>query len=123
MLAHECHQGMVCTKARLQEKVWWPQMDKQMEDAIRSCHPCQLVGPRARSGPVRSSSLPDGPWREISVDLLEISYGEHLLVVVDHYSRWLEAIFLRKTDAQHVIKSMEAIFRTHALPVALRSDN
>ena len=123
MLAHEGHQGMVRTKARLREKVWWPQMDRKVEDAIRSCHPCQLVGPRAKPEPVRSSTLPDGPWQEISVDLLEISNGEHLLVVVDYYSRWLEAILLKKTDAQHVIKSMEAIFRTHGLPEALRSDN
>ena len=63
MLAHEGHQGMVRTKARLREKVWWPQMDKQVEDAIRSCHPCQLVGPRGKPEPVRSSSLPDGPWQ------------------------------------------------------------
>ena len=62
MLTHEGHQGMVRTKARLREKVWWPQRDKQMEDVIRSCHPCQLVGPRAKPEPVRSSSLPDGPW-------------------------------------------------------------
>ena len=123
MLAHEGHQGMVRTKARLREKVWWPQMDKQVEDAIRSCHPCQLVGPRSKPEPVRSSSLPDGPWQEISVDLLEISNGEHLLVAVDYYSRWLEAILLKKTDARHVIKSMEAIFRTHGLPETLRSDN
>ena len=98
-------------------------MDKQVEDVIRSCHPCQLVGPRAKPEPVRSSSLPDGPWQEISVDLREISNSEHLLVVVDYYSRWLEAILLKKTDAQHVIKSMEAIFRTHGLPETLRSDN
>ena len=122
-MAHEGHQRMVRTKARLREKVWWPQMDRQVEDAIRSCHPCQLVGPRAKPEPARSSSLPDGPWQEISVDFLEISNGEHLLVVVDYYSRWLEAILLKKTDAQHVIKSMEAIFRTHGLPESLRSDN
>ena len=112
MSAHEGHQGMVRTNARLREKVWWPQMDKQVEDAIRSCHSCQLVGARAKPEPVRSSSRPDGPWQEIPVDLLEISNGEHLLVVVDYYSRWLEAILLKKTNAQHLIKSMEAIFRT-----------
>ena len=98
-------------------------MDKQEEDAIRSCHPCQLVEPRAKPEPVRSSSLPDRPWKEISVNLLEISNGEHLLVVVDYYSRWLEAILLKKKDAQNVIRSMEAIFKTHGLPEALRSDN
>ena len=29
--------------------------------AIRSCHPYQLLGPRAKPEPVRSSSLLDGP--------------------------------------------------------------
>lgn len=98
-------------------------MDKQVEDAIRQCHPCQLVRPRAKPEPARSSSLPDGPWKEILVDLLEISNGEHLLMVVDYNSRWLEAIFLKRTNAQHVIKSMEAIFRTPRLPEALHNDN
>ena len=40
-----------------------------------------------------------------------------------YYSRRLEAILLKKTDAQRVIKSMEAIFSTHGLPEALHSDN
>ena len=39
-LAHEGHQGMVRTRARLWEKVWWPPMDKKVEKAIRECHPC-----------------------------------------------------------------------------------
>ena len=122
-LAHEGHQGMVRTKTRLREKVWWPQMDKQVEEVVRACHPCQLVGPRPHPEPVRTTPLPQGPWQEISVDLLEIPGNNHLLVVVDYYSRWIEAILLKKTDAQHVIRSMEAIFRTHGLPEAVRSDN
>jgi len=60
--------------------------------AIRSCHPYQLLGPRAKPEPVKSSSLLRGPWKEISIDLDAISNDEHLLVVVDYYSSWLEAI-------------------------------
>lgn len=30
-LAHESHPGMVAMKRRLRQKVWWPQMDKQVE--------------------------------------------------------------------------------------------
>ena len=86
MLAHEGHQGMVRTKARLREKVWWPQMDKQVEQAVRACYPCQLVKPRSKPEPVRSTRLPDSPWQDISIDLLETSSGSHLLVVVDYYS-------------------------------------
>ena len=96
---------------------------KQVEELILACYPSQLVGPRAKPEPVRSIKLPEGPWQDISIDLLDISDGEHLLVVVDYRSRWMEAILLKKTDAQHVIKSMEAIFRTHGLPGTVRSDN
>ncbi len=123
VLAHEGHQGIVRTKSRLREKVWWPGIDKQVEDYVRSCHPCQIVGSKAKPEPIRSTKLPESPWKDISVDLLEITSENHLLVVVDYYSRWIEAILLRKTDAQHVIKSLEAIFRTHGLPETIRSDN
>ena len=122
-LAHEGHQGMVRTKARLRGKVWWPQIDKQIQQTIRACHPCQLVGPRPKPEPVRSTRLPESPWQEISVDLLEIPGDNHLLVMVDYYSRWIEAVHLKKTDAQHVIRCMEAVFRTHGLPETVRSDN
>ena len=122
-LAHEGHQGMTRTKARLREKVWWPNMDKQVGQSIKACHPCQLVGPRSKAEPIRSTMLPEGPWSDIAVDLLEIPGGNHLLVAVDNYSRWPEVILLRKTDAAHVTRAMEGMFQTHGLPLSVRSDN
>ena len=122
-LAHEGHRGMTRTKARLREKVWWPNMDKQVEQSIKACHPCQLVGPRSKDEPVRSTMLPEGPWSDIAVDLLEIPGGNHLLVAVDNYSRWPEVILLRKTDAAHVRRAMEGMFQTHGLPLSVRSDS
>ena len=121
-LAHEGHQGMVRTKSRLREKVWWPDLDKQVEKLIRACFPCQLVGTRPKPEPIRSTPLPQGPWSEIAVDLLEIPKKGLLLVVVDYYSKWPEIAFLTKTDAT-VIKCLERMFRTHGLPEALGSDN
>ena len=122
-LAHEGHQGMTRTKARLREKVWWPNMDKQVEQFVKACHPCQLVGPRSKTEPIRSTTLPEGPWGDIAVDLLEIPGGNHLLVVVDNYSRWPEVILFKKTDASHVTRAMEGIFQTHGIPESVRSDN
>ena len=98
-LAHEGHQGMVRTTARLREKVWWPRMDKQVEEVVRACHPCQLVGPRAKPEPVKSTRLPEGPSKEISIDLLDVSSDEHLLVEVDYDFRWIEAILFKRIDA------------------------
>ena len=88
----------------------------------RCLSPLSGCGAQNQTKPVRSTQLLEGPWKEISVDLLDISNGELFLVVVDYYSRWTEAIILKKTDAQHVVKSMEAFFRTHGLPETVRSD-
>ncbi|XP_048590584.1 uncharacterized protein LOC116613084 isoform X1 [Nematostella vectensis] len=123
ILAHEGHQGMVRTKSRLRSKLWWPQMDAQAEQFIKACYPCQLVGPRGKPEPVRSTELPEEPWEDLATDLTEIPGGNHLLVVVDNYSRWPEVVLLKKTDAPHVITALEGIFRTHGIPYTVRSDN
>ena len=60
---------------------------------------------------------------DIAIDLLEIPGGNHLLVVIDYFSRWPEVISVPKTDAHNIIKSMESIFQTHGLPESVRSDN
>ena len=75
------------------------QHGKQVEQFGKACHPCQLVGPRSKTEPIRSTTLPEVPWGDIAVDLLEIPSGSHLLlnhllVVVDNYSRWPEVILL-----------------------------
>lgn len=46
--------------------------------------------------------LPEGPWADLAVDIIEVT-GHKLLVVVDNYSRWPEVILLSKPDSQHVI--------------------
>ena len=98
-------------------------MDKQVEMLVKSCYPCQLVAPRPKPEPVRSTVLPRGPWRDLATDLLDIPNDNHLLVVIDYYSRWPEVIQVTNTDAGHIIKSMEAIFCTHGIPESMRSDN
>ena len=60
---------------------------------------------------------------DIAIYLLEIPGGNHLLVVIDYFSHWPEVICVPKTDAQHILKSMESIFQTHGLPESIRGDN
>ena len=122
-LAHEGHQGIVRTKARLRSRAWWPGVDHEVEKLIQGCYPCQLVGSRPKPEPLRSTKLPEGPWFDIATDLLEVTNGQHLLVVTDYYSRWPEVVLLRKTDSSHVTRCLESIFQTHGIPYSLRSDN
>lgn len=41
--AHEEHQGIVKTKYRIRGKVWWPEMDKDVEKFRRVCHGFQVT--------------------------------------------------------------------------------
>ncbi len=44
-LAHEGHQGITKTKALLREKVWFPGINKMVEERVKSCLACQVATP------------------------------------------------------------------------------
>ena len=87
-LAHEGHQGIVKMKERLRSKVWWPGVDKETERKCRECYGCQLVTKETIIPPVKTTRLPERPWQDLALDLLgPLPTGEHLLVLVDYFSR------------------------------------
>jgi len=124
-LAHEGHLGMVATKRNLRTKVWWPNLDKDVESHISSCHGCQLVSDLPQPEPIVSTPLPKGPWQDIAVD----HFGpfnhtaDYLLVVVDYYSRYFECRHVKSTSAAATIAELDEIFQTFGLPQTLKSDS
>ena len=81
-IAHEGHLGIVKTKALLQEKVWFPCMDKMVETKSKACLTCQVVTPIYKREPLQMSVLPDSPFDEVSLDFAYVD-GQTLLLVVD----------------------------------------
>ena len=123
-IAHEGHVGIVATKLRLRTKVWWPGIDKDAEQYVRSCHGCQLVGQATPPEPLMPTELPLGKWQDLSLDLLgPMPTGEYLLVVIDYYSRYYEVEILMSVTASQIISRLEKIFAVHGLPVTITSDN
>ena len=49
--------------------------------------------------------------------------GEHLLVVIDRYSRYPEVEIVRSTKASSVIPKLDKMFATHGIPDTITSDN
>jgi len=74
--------------------------------------------------PLKSTPLPNKPWEEVAVDLMgPLPSGEHLLVLVDYYSRWMEVDVIRTTSSKTIIHCLDAQFARHGLPKGLRTDN
>ncbi|KAJ8363309.1 hypothetical protein SKAU_G00121400 [Synaphobranchus kaupii] len=100
-LAHEGHLGIVGTKQHLRTKVWRPGMDRAAERHCKDFHGCQIVARPDPPEPLRPTPLPDGPWRDVAVDLLGPLPSNHsILVVVDYYSRYYEYDILTSTTTE-----------------------
>ena len=122
-LAHEGHQGSTRTKQLLRAAVWFPGMDRLVEDVVKCCAACQVSMPFKQRTPLVMSSLPNEPWSELSMDFYTFSNGEELAVIIDDYSRYPIAVPVQSTAFRYVESELNNIFALFGVPVVIRTDN
>ena len=124
-IAHASHQGIVKTKQLIREKVWFPGIDKQVEQSVKSCIPCLSSNPSPiQREPLSMTPLPPGPWTEVAVDFAgPFPSGDYLMVVVDEYSRYPEVEVISSLSARTVIPHLDTIFARHGIPQTVKTDN
>ena len=104
--------------------VWWPKIDEDIENLVKSCEPCQLN----RNDPEKHSShtwqYPSKPWERIHFDFCGPFRNPMYLIVVGAYSKWPEVIRMSfSTSTSETIKVLLSLFARHGLPDKLVSDN
>lgn len=118
---HVGHFGIVRSKIRAKSTIWWPNITKQIEDAINNCEIC-LKHTKPGTEPMLSLECPSLPWKTIGADLFEIE-GKNYLAVQDYYSRFPEFVELSDIKSKTVIKHLKDIFARFGTPKTVRSDN
>ena len=116
-IVHQSHQGIIKTKQLIREKIWFPSIDKLVENAVKSCIPCRASykGP-ARREPLQPTPLPSGPWIAVAIDFAgPFPSAEYLLVVTDEYSRYPEVENVSSTS-ERVVPTLRSNFRSPRLP-------
>ena len=89
ILSYEEHQGRVKTKLT-REKLWFSKIDHEVECLLSSFLDYQ-ANSSDKPNPLTMSSLPPGSWHTVHIDFCgSFPAGEHLLVVIDAYSRFPE---------------------------------
>lgn len=122
--AHEGHPGIVAMKGRLRSKVWWPRIDKDTENLVKSCKSCTLVGLPNPPTPMKRRELPVAPWVDVAMDLLgPLPNNDYLLVMVDYYSRYKEVKITKIINSSQIIKILKEIFSRLGYPVSITVDN
>ena len=121
-LAHLGHQGITRTKALIREKVWFPNIDKLVEEKVRNCLPCQVSCTNTNREPLKMTHI-TRPWEEVSVDFADVGNGYHIMVLVDDFTRYPEVEVLSSLTARAVIPKLEGIFARWGVPRVVKSDN
>ena len=120
---HSQHSGVVAMKAVARGFMFWPGLDKEIEQIASKCSVCQSVRSKPPRVPLEPWRWPTRPFQRVHVDFCEFD-GEHFLVLIDSHSKWIEVIHMgTNTTTEKTMNELRLIFACHGLPEELVSDN
>ena len=79
--------GVDRTKLRARDSVFWPGINKDIENLVKTCDICQENARRNNKDPVLAREIPMVPWTMLEMDLFTLD-GHTFLLVVDVTSRF-----------------------------------
>lgn len=121
-LLHEGHFGATKTKLRAKEIMFWPNINKQIEDLVKNCTICENYRPANANDLLMPHEIPNSPFQKVSADILDFA-GKSYIVIMDYYSKWLELMPLKGKTARDVVKAFKIAFSCHGIPSIVISDN
>ncbi|XP_015267171.1 PREDICTED: uncharacterized protein K02A2.6-like [Gekko japonicus] len=120
---HEAHPGVMRMKALARSYVWWPGMDRDIEDVVKRCQPCQASRPEPPRTPERAWESSHRPWSRLHLDFVGPFQGQLFFILVDSFSKWLEVVPVPSTSSKAAIRAMWRIFSAQGIPDMLVTDN
>ncbi|XP_031785932.1 uncharacterized protein K02A2.6 [Nasonia vitripennis] len=120
---HESHFGIVKMKSLARSVVWWPNIDKNLEDKSKYCKWCV----ESKDNPIRMELTPwpwpSQPWQRLHADFAGPYLGQTYLLVIDAYSKWPEIFIMKNISAEATIEKFREMFTTHGLPNHIVTDS
>lgn len=120
---HEGHLGVVKMKSIARSHVYWPNIDKEIEQRAYGCSGCALVRKLPPASLLHPWEWPSQPWRRLHIDYAGPFLNRMFLVVVDAHSKWPEVISMRTATSATTIRALRDIFARFGIPDQLVSDN
>ena len=84
--------------------VWWPGMDHQIEETVKTFPECQQAQSASPTALLCSWQWPTQPWSRIHIDYAGPINNQTFLVIVDAHSEWIEVFKMNSTTATATIE-------------------
>ncbi|XP_041355324.1 uncharacterized protein LOC121372952 [Gigantopelta aegis] len=94
-LIHETYMGIVKTKQRAREILYWPSRTAQIEEKVSDCAICHDYAAAQQKEPLIPSQAPDLPWVEVASDIFMFN-GDNYILSIDYYSKYIEVTLLKR---------------------------
>ena len=116
------HLGIERTKSNARSTMYWPNIDKNINEMISNCNACQKYRNLNPREPLFSHEIPKDVWNKVATDLF-VSLNKLYLIVIDYTSKYFEIAQLPDASSDTVITHMRSIFARHGIPKVVFSDN
>jgi transposase InsO family protein len=123
------HMGYRKTAAAIQRRAYWPTWSSDLTQFIKACEPCARYHRGAIHHQVLLQTPMIGePWERVSIDITgphpkSTRSKQYILTLVDHFSKWAEAIPLVNHTAPSVAKAlMTHVFSRFGVPRQILTD-
>lgn len=121
-LVHKGHIGISKSINKARTLFYWPNLPSDITNYIRSCRICEKYSPANHKEPLMPHSVPKLRFNKVAVDIVEFA-GKNYLVLIDHFSHWLELVSLKDKTSKSVIDCFQDIFTRFGYPEIIVGDN
>ena len=96
--------------ARARQSIYWPGIERDINNHIKACQQCREVVPSYLKEPLIPSPISEYPFQQVAADLFEIN-GNKYLAYVDRLTGFIElAHFPSSTSSAHIIDTLRELF-------------
>ncbi|XP_058449309.1 uncharacterized protein K02A2.6-like [Malaya genurostris] len=120
---HYGHPGIVRMKSLARSFVYWPCIDRHIEEAVKQCTDCAAAAKSPPHVAPVAWPVPPGPWQRVHIDYAGPIDGLYFFVIVDAFSRWPEIYSSSTMTVKVTIQNLRNSFSRLGFPMVIVSDD
>ncbi|CAH8599440.1 unnamed protein product [Schistosoma rodhaini] len=123
------HSGIRKTEHAICQRFWWPSIHEDVTEFCRNCSTCHAIkSPQQRPRAPLVPMTTEGPHQRVGIDIMgplttSKNGNRYILVMVDYFSKWCEAVPIPQQDALTVARAfIDHWVSRYGAPFSLHSD-
>ena len=120
---HNCHHRVSQMKALSRSFVWWPNIERDIENTVINCRNCQVNKNNPIKAPIHPWEWPNKTWVRIHLNYASTYHNKMFLIIVDSFSKWIDVILSSSATSDTTIEKIQTVFVNFGLPEQIVTDN